>query len=97
MTMKEMDEEQKALLRQKKIDYDKVFRTPEGQRVLKDLMEKCQFFEELDQFNQGSETIFKAEGRRMIFIYILQQLTMRPIQTIGFLDPQLEFEDNHIE
>lgn len=92
-----MSEEQKALLRQKKVDYDTVFRSDAGQRVLKDLMDKCQFFEELDAHGVGTDALLKAEGRRTIFIYILQQLTMRPIQTIGFLDPQLEFEDNHIE
>jgi hypothetical protein len=98
--MAKMTEEEKALLRQKKADYDFVFKSDAGKRVLKDLMDKCSFFKELDRNLVGNDFLLKAEGRRTIFLYILQNLTMRELEVLNFLDDQLDLkienEDDHI-
>ncbi len=57
-------------------DYRTTFGSDDGERVLLDLLDQCNFFAssyKRDEGNTANETIFQ-EGRRNVVLYILQQI-----------------------
>lgn len=60
----------KAEIIKLKSDYEKVFSTPEGERVFEDLLSRCHVFASI--FVKSAE-IYKLEGERNIGLFLLKR------------------------
>lgn len=66
--------------RQLVIDYQKVFNTPEGQRVLDDLRHRCPFLTDSIATSGGIDVhkLLYFEGQRSVLLHIYKQLHRDP-------------------
>ena len=74
-TDKKEEEEIKKLLEDQLV-YQRVFGTKEGRRVLKDLMENCNFFG--TTFDENPYSMYFKEGERSVVARILDSMRLDP-------------------
>jgi len=77
-TNAELELKHKELLR----DYNLVYRTPEGQRVFHDLVEKCYLFR--TTFTGNSQGMM-LEGKRQVGLYLLHMLNLDSVEGVKII------------
>jgi hypothetical protein len=77
-TNAELDKRHKELLR----DYKLVYRTPEGQRVVHDLLDKCYVFR--TTFTGNSQGMM-LEGKRQMGLYLLHMLNLDSVEGVKII------------
>jgi len=77
-TNAELDRKHKELLR----DYNLVYRTPEGQRAVHDLLDKCYVFR--TTFTGNSQGMM-LEGKRQIGLYLLDMLNLASVDGVKII------------
>ncbi len=73
---KAKQKQQDEYFRKMKVDYEKVFNSPEGKRVLADLSRSC--FYNRTFFTSYSLELANNEGKRSIFLHIREMATPVP-------------------
>ncbi len=83
---KEKQKQQDEYFRKMKVDYEKVFNSPEGKRVLADLSRSC--FYNRTFYTNDSLDLANNEGKRFVYLHIHAMAT--PVPSDGKQDKPKE-------